>query len=245
MLNATGLSQDNPTSETDGLSQDNPTSDGLPQDNSTAEVVRLGQEAMARQRRGFDDWLAIGEALQFGRAQVMREAHTNEPRGSKYEKAMAEWLVANGFKEIDKGARSRLLECLEHRAEIEEWRRRLTAADRLRYNHPSAVLRKWKASTVAPNPSAPTKVSPYAKLQAELAEALERLHRAEQEIARGGGDLWGARDIAQAMRAKLRSASQAEAVARELMRIAKAEEAQAEQAESDLPGEAARDAAAA
>ena len=36
---------------------------------------------------------------------------------------MAEWLVTNGFKEIDKGTRGRLLDCLKHLAEIEAWRK--------------------------------------------------------------------------------------------------------------------------
>jgi hypothetical protein len=205
--------------------------DGLLQDNSAnSQIVRLGQEAMARQRRGYDDWLAIAEALQFGRAQVMREVHSNEPRGSRYEKAIAEWLITNSFQEIDKGTRSRLLECLEHRVEIDKWRQRLTAAERFRFNHPNVVLRKWKASTVVPDPNAPAKVSPYAKLQAEHVETIERLHRAEEEIRRGGGDLWCARDtakdIAAVMRANLRSVSQAEEVARALLALVKAERAQ-------------------
>lgn len=202
----------------------------LSQDNPSSEIVRLGQEAMARQRRIFDDWLAIAEALQFGRAQAMRDVHTNEPRGACYEKAMADWLIANGFKEIDKGARSRLLKCLEHRVEIEKWRLRLTDAERFRYNHPNVVLRKWKASTVVPNANAaPSRVSAYAKLQTEHAQALDRLHRAEREIERGGGDLWTrddtAQDIAKTMRANLKSAAQAEHVARALLALVRAEKA--------------------
>src|SRR4051794_24053124 len=85
-------------------------------DPSISETVRLGQEALARKRRGWPDWIAIGDALLAGRAEVMRDTHTNEPTGRRYEKAMAEWLVKNGFKEIDKRVRSRLLECLQHRA---------------------------------------------------------------------------------------------------------------------------------
>ena len=77
------------------------------------QIVRLGQEAMARLRRGWNDWLAIGEALQVGQTASMQAAHTNKPTGRRYEKIMTEWLVANGFKEIDKGTRSRLLECLD------------------------------------------------------------------------------------------------------------------------------------
>jgi hypothetical protein len=43
----------------DGFSQLNPS--------PVSEVIRLGQEAMARKRRGWDDWLLIAEALQAAR----------------------------------------------------------------------------------------------------------------------------------------------------------------------------------
>jgi len=99
-----------------------PTADNGLRQHNPCEVVRLGQDAMARQRRGWDDWMAIAEALDAGRIDVMHVVNTNEPRGRRYEKAMAEWLLTTGFKEIDKGARNRLLKCLEDRTAIEKWR---------------------------------------------------------------------------------------------------------------------------
>jgi hypothetical protein len=60
----------------DGLTQDNPS---RPPEHQ--EKVRLGQEAMARQRRGWDDWMAIGDALAVGRAEVMRKVGTNATFG--------------------------------------------------------------------------------------------------------------------------------------------------------------------
>jgi hypothetical protein len=93
------------------------TNDGLPQVNpprppEDQDKVRLGQEAMARRRRGWDDWVVIGEAIEVGRTEAMREANTNEPVGRRYERAMAKWLVDRSFKEIDKGIRA-LLERIE------------------------------------------------------------------------------------------------------------------------------------
>jgi hypothetical protein len=126
------------SSATAGLSQHNPL--------QVSEVVRLGQDAMARKRRGWEDWVAIAKALQIGRADVMRELHTNEPKGRRYEKAFGDWLVAHAFKGIDKGARSRLLDCLKHIVEIEKWRAGLTDSQRFKFNHPDTVLRKWRAS---------------------------------------------------------------------------------------------------
>ena len=167
-----------------GLSQLNPS--------PISEIVRLGQEAMARKRRAYDDWLAIAEALQFGRAEVMRALHTNEPCGPRYEKAMSEWLIAHSFKEIDKGTRSRLLDCLQHKVEIEKWRARLTDAERFAFNHPDTVLRKWKAATVVPKADIEPKTSPYKKLQTEHMALIEERDRYKREVERGGGDLWNA-----------------------------------------------------
>ena len=162
-----------------GLTQDNPS---RPVEHE--EKVRLGQEAVARKRRGWDDWVVIGEALEVGRAEVMRIVGTNEPRGPRFEKAMAEWLVTNGFKEIDKGTRSRLLDCLKHLAEIEAWRKTLTTGEQFRLNHPNAVLRKWKTKTVVPDPNAERKPSLVAKYKEEIARLEEENHRLLREEER-------------------------------------------------------------
>jgi hypothetical protein len=104
-----------------GRPLESPTDDELSQLNPSrvSEIVRLGQEAMAR-KRAWDDWLVIAEALQIGRAEIMHELHTNDPHGRRYEKAMSNWLIAHSFKEIDKGTRKRLLDCLKHKIEIEK-----------------------------------------------------------------------------------------------------------------------------
>ena len=199
-------------SEADGLSQHNPS--------QVSEVVRLGQDAMARKRRAWEDWLAIAKALQIGRADVMRELHTNEPHGRRYEKAFGDWLVAHSFKEIDKGARSRLLDCLAHIVEIEKWRAGLTDLKRFKFKHPDTVLRKWRASTVVPDPNAPKKVSRTQVLHDSIVALQEENDRYKAEIERGGGDLWTPedrpKDIADIIVAKL-SKSKAEKVARAIL----------------------------
>jgi hypothetical protein len=196
----------------DGLGQPNPS--------PTDEIVRRGQAAMDRKRRDFDDWLLIAEALEVGRADTMRAVHTNQPTGKRYEKAMAEWLIARSFHLIDKGTRAHLHECLGHRAEIEKWRGRLTEPERFRFNHPTTVLRKWKASTQIPSDK-PKQPSPQAKLKAANIELQERLYRAEHELSLGGGDLWSANDtpndIAEVMLVKL-SPTKAERVARAILK---------------------------
>jgi hypothetical protein len=181
----------------DELSQHNP----FP----TAEIIRRGKYAMEQLRRGFDDWMDVAKALQVGRAEGMRAAQSNEPKGKRYEKIMGEWLLAHSFHVIDKGTRNRLLECLQHRTAIEKWRATLTEGERFRFNHPDTVLRKWKAATIVPN--APPKTSAFGKLKEININLQERLHRAEHVLEIGGGDLWSrgdtADDIANVVLAKL------------------------------------------
>jgi hypothetical protein len=200
--------------------------DGLCQHNSspTDEIVRRGQEALLRLRRGYEDWMAIAEALQAGRAESMRAAYTNEPKGKRYERAIGEWLLARSFHVIDKSARNHLLECLEHREAIEKWRTTLTEGERFRFNHPDTVLRRWKAATDVPDPNKSSNPSPTAKLKAEVVRLEEDNHRMRKEIGRGGGDLWSANDaaddIATVMVAKL-SKDKAQCVARAILKLIK------------------------
>src|SRR5262249_4575059 len=197
--------QDPPTSwrdvPVDGLCCHNPSPE-------VSEIIRLGQDAMARKRRAWDDWMLIAEALAAGRAEVMRDVHTNQPTGRRYERAMSEWLIKNGFKEVDKGARCRLLECLQHRDEIERWRALLTDAERFRVNHPDTVLRKWKKSVAVPDLQAKPKTSAFAQLKEAHAQLIEDHHRLE--VAAGGGDLWSSQDTAKDIQAVMQARLSAE-----------------------------------
>ena len=206
------MSQNPESTNGDGL--------GCPNPSPTDEIVRRGKDAMERQHQGFEDWMAIAEALEVGRTESMRAAHTNMPKGKRYEKIMGEWLRSHSFYVIDKSARSHLLECLRHRAEIDRWRTTLTEAERFRFNHPDTVLRKWRAATPIPaNKSKPA--SPMAKLKAVNIELQKKLYRAERELSAGGGDLWTPNDtpddIAAIMVGKL-SQYKAERVARAILK---------------------------
>jgi hypothetical protein len=199
--------------------------DGLCCHNPSELKVRLGQEAMARQRRRWEDFMIIAEALDVGRTEIMRDLHTNQPTGKAYERAMGEWLVANGFKEFDKGFRCRLLECLRHREQIERWRALLTDGERFRFNHPDTVLRRWKASTVVPDPNTAPKLSPFAKLKDAHALVIEENHRLQQKIKTAdAGDLWKPadrpEDIADVMINTL-SLTKAKRTAQEILRRVK------------------------
>jgi len=85
---------------------------------------------------------------------------------------------------------------MSHLAEIEAWLATLTTSERLRLNHPTTVLSKWKGSTVVPSPNATSKPSPQAKLKAANIELQEELHRLKRH---GDGNAFTKDDNAKAI----------------------------------------------
>lgn len=141
------------------------------------EIIRRGLEAFQRQQsakhalqNGWQDWLTVAEVLVVGRTTAMTMAGTDEPRGSRYNKAIDMWLVGNGFKDLPKDMRSKLLKCWEYRDEIEKWRSSLTEQERLRCNHPNTVIRKFESR----NAKLPEK-KPKKPTVAKLEESVQRL----------------------------------------------------------------------
>jgi hypothetical protein len=205
--------------ETAKVELDNPVS---PSEPSVHAAVRQGQEAWQRLRNHstWHDWKKVGAAMVIGRAEAMRDGHVNKPRGRSYNAAINAFLKKFGFDGLDSGDRSRLLDVMDHQHEIEAWLGKLLPKERLRLNHPSSVWRRWKASTVTINPSAPPRVSPFQKLSESVATLQEENDRMRREIERGGGDLWSPedrpRDIAKVILCKLPKAK-AEKVAREIL----------------------------
>ena len=200
-----------------------------PTDNAEPEVatVHHGQQAWARLRTHstWQDWKAVGAAHVIGRATAMRDAHTNKPEGRGYNAAFAAWARKFGFADLDKGDRSRLFQVMDHLVEIEAWLEKLNlknSAKRLSLNHPTSVLRNWKAATA--EKSSEPKTLPVQKLKDELIAVIEERDRYKREIERGGGDVWTPEDtpkvIAKIMLGKL-SKSKAENVAREILKALK------------------------
>src|SRR5262249_55446236 len=188
-------------------------------DNPTEEAIRQGQEAWDRLRGNstFADWIYVGTAHVLGRAEAMRDAHTNKPEGRGYNAAFAAWARKFGFADLDKGDRARLFNVMDNLKDIVAWLEKLPPNERLRRNHPSSIWRRWKAATTAPKADAQPKPSPMQKLKDELVGVIEERDRYKREVERGGGDLWTAedrpRDIAKIIVSKLTKAK-AEKVAR-------------------------------
>ena len=103
-----------------------------------------------------------------------------------------EWLTKYKLDDMDKGDRSRLFSVMDNLAMIEEWRQKLTLSERLKLNHPTSVLRKWKAAIEPAKPKSdkPTLRDSVVNLSEESAakdREIEELkaHAAELEAARG------------------------------------------------------------
>jgi hypothetical protein len=148
-------------------------------------TVRLAQEAWHRLRHDqtWDDWRQVGAAHVIGRNGAMHEAGVNRPLGRRYQAAFAAWLKKCGFENLDKADRSRLFVVMDHLDEIETWRATLPPTERLRLNHPSAVLRKWKSAHAA-SPNQNCRLSPIEKCRQENSALKQEIARLCQECER-------------------------------------------------------------
>jgi hypothetical protein len=153
-------------------------------------TVRLAQEAWHRLRQDqtWDDWKRVGAAHVLGRSGAMHEAGVNRPLGRRYNAAFAAWLRNYGFENLDKADRSRLFVVMDQLDEIETWRATLTPTERLRLNHPTAVLRKWKSAHAAAR-NQNCRLSPIEQCRQEngaLQQEICRLRRECERLVLGG-----------------------------------------------------------
>jgi hypothetical protein len=141
-------------------------------ENERDRVCRQGSEAWRRLQReeSWVDWLKVGEALQVGREWAMDQAGTNKAEGKAYIMAFGKWLAKYKLDDMDKGDRSRLYTVMDNLPMIEEWRQRLTLTERLKFNHPNVVLRKWKASIKPP----PERAKETPSMDTWVAELLDK-----------------------------------------------------------------------
>ena len=181
-------------------------------DPDTQTLVTRGREAWRslKSDETWEKWVAIGRAIEAGKAAIMRVLHTNQPKGRAWSQTFGAWLAENEFDQIDKGVRSRLQTCLDRLPEIEAWRRTLGLTQRLQLNHPNAVLRRWQAAhvTAARDDPEATGNARRTGLREEVARLQSELDAAQREIGRlrraeDDGNDWDWQDtpdeIAQAM----------------------------------------------
>src|SRR5262249_16009662 len=133
----------------------------------------------------------------------MSIAGVNRPEGRGYVTAYAEWLQRYKVDDTDKSDRAKLLQLMEERAAVEEWRATLTDYERRTLNNPTIVWRKWTAATRVTKPKPETaggwaremgraqatvqaQAERIRELQEELVTARERIRELEEELTRRG-----------------------------------------------------------
>jgi hypothetical protein len=149
-------------------------------------VSRQGTEAWRRLKKdkNYNDWLKVGEALQVGREWAMHQAGVNKPEGKGYNVAFGEYLMKYKIDDMDQGDRSRLFSVMDNLPAIEEWRRTLTLTERMKLNHPNAVLRKWKAHIEPEKPKSGKPTLRDSVITLEEENAALKAHIDELEAAR-------------------------------------------------------------
>src|SRR5437899_1941901 len=110
----------------------------------------------------------------------MRTADANQPEGKGYVTAYCEWLKRYKVDDIDKSDRAKLLELMEERLAVEEWRATLTDHERRSLNHPTTVWRKWKAATRVNNKSRTVSAKEMQRARAIIAQLQGRVEELEE-----------------------------------------------------------------
>lgn len=157
-------------------------------------IIRDGQAALRWLDRDktWEAWLRIGKAFMEVRNVAMHSAGTNRPFGPRYRDVFGRLLMQFKFTERikDSGDRARLVEVMENLPEIERWRNGLTADERREWNHPTTVLRRYKAA-IRKETAVPTDALFRPPSLKEKNQAL----RAEVHELRKGAPLpWGPHD---------------------------------------------------
>ena len=186
---------------------------------SEDQALEAAREALATEKRSFERWLVIGRGVK-----ILRQRADLLNLGRK---TFARLMEEQGFKmdgpkpgrQFDKSTVTRLLQVMEREREVIEWhRKKLTPTEQIAWASPNAIIRHCPIFAKPKDPD--TSLSPFEKLKQVNLDLQERLHRAEEEIKRGGGDLWTKddrpEDIAAIMLSKL-SPTKAERVARAML----------------------------
>lgn len=171
-------------------------------DGERDRIVRLGRAAWQRlkKEKSWQDWLATGELLQLLREEAMHEAGVNRPEGKGYNLAFGLKLSENKLDDMDKGDRARLFNIMDNLAPIEQWRSTLTLQERIKYNHPNSVWRKYQKA-IEPPPKAeegeakPTLRDSVANLSEEADDLRRQLQQAHARIAELEEELAGAKAL--------------------------------------------------
>ena len=202
-----------------------------------AKLEREADEAMDRLERGqtWLDWRKVAELLSHGRKLSMLRAHTNKPEGKGYNLAYSGWLEAHPkLRKIDKATRNHALQCFDAIDAIDAWRLTLGENQRQTINHPTVVLRRFKAAQRdgAGGDDAPKKQTEREALREANAELEGEVAKLKKKIEQSGENLFAMSDtpsnIAMTLAAHMSSGKLADVVKALSNELAKKRKAEAD-----------------
>jgi hypothetical protein len=150
---------------------------------SHEDTIKAGEEAWKKLQAGGDDynhWIRVGRALVLLRDDAQRRAGNHT--GRFFNSIMGPLLAQHGFDAINKATRSHLLTVIDRYDAVTEWRRTLTADQRLRFNHPATILRRCPIFRKPADPKATPQPSPMAQLHERNVALQEENHRLRQKL---------------------------------------------------------------
>jgi hypothetical protein len=154
-----------------------------------AELYRRATESWEHLKKTHRDTWAhydtIGIAMVEARNEIMHARDLNQPVGPGYQQDMKRWLIEHRLDDMEKGVRSRLSDLIDHRQEVEEMMAKWSVTQRMEWNHPNTVHRRWKAWRAGKGSVSKTqkqKLTIAKQTSQELASALERINELEEEV---------------------------------------------------------------
>jgi hypothetical protein len=158
-----------------------------------SEIIERAREEWQRKRsdRDWRGWLRIAAGLEIGRDEVDKRLHNRvgvpgggrkgRNKGRPWNEAFSLWLNENGMGDMAGKRfgqlRSRLMDCIDCKAAIEEWRKGLSADQKLAWNHPVTVWAHFAKHRAAEEEAARVAAGgePIAKAPSPLTKANEAI----------------------------------------------------------------------
>jgi hypothetical protein len=168
------------------------------------KLERDAEAALDRIQRGqtWLDWRKVAELFTHGRKLAMLNGHANKPEGKGYNLCFSAWLDAHPkLRSVDKATRNHAMQCMDNIDAIEAWRATLAENQRQTINHPTTVLRRFKAADreTAGGEAAPKKQSEREALREANANLEGENAKLKRTIEQSGENLFSLSDTARNM----------------------------------------------
>jgi hypothetical protein len=137
------------------MRESEPEAEGRTVPPSIADGIAAIEEAIAESKNSWPRLMRMGEGLEYLSQQAIRKTGTNKRMGGPYAKAFSACLQKYPQYQkgpvADKSTRAALLNIMENRAAIEQWRaNELSEDQRIDWCHPVIVWKHWRAATKQP-----------------------------------------------------------------------------------------------